>query len=137
MTAVSCSSWGLNFEGGSTCVPNICNIVSDFVAEPAPGYSATFWFHNRCNTQGGVISTHDQWGCAILTKKVAPKNPGTYLKLRPKNPGARNATRSFCMRKLTAQIRKSLISTPHFSFTYFIKGFYYLTFVYDVCAGRF
>ena len=22
-----------------------------------------------------------------LTKKVVPKNPGTYLKLRPKNPG--------------------------------------------------
>ena len=35
---------------------------------------------------GGVTSTHNKWGCAILTAKVAPKNPGTYLKLRPKNP---------------------------------------------------
>ena len=33
----------------------------------------------------GVTSTHNKWGCAILTKKVTPKNPGTYLKLRPKN----------------------------------------------------
>ena len=61
--------------------------------------------------------------------KLIPKNPETYLKLRPKNPGNRNATLSFYMRKLTTQIRKSLISTPRFSFTYFIKGFYYLTFV--------
>ena len=34
----------------------------------------------------GVTSTHNKRGCAILTKKVTPKNPGTYLKLRPKNP---------------------------------------------------
>ena len=83
---------------------------------------------------------HNKRGCAILTTKVAPKNPGTYLKLRPKNPetylkerpknpGTRNARLSVYMRKLTTQIRKSLISTPHFSFAYFIKGFYYLTFV--------
>ena len=38
-----------------------------------------------------VTSTHNKRGCAILTKNVAPKNPGTYLKLRPKNPGTRNA----------------------------------------------
>ena len=31
--------------------------------------------------------SHNKQGCAILTKKVALKNPGTYLKLRPKNPG--------------------------------------------------
>ena len=85
-------------------------------------------------------STLNKRGCAILTKKVAPKNPGTYLKLRPKNPepylklrpknpGTRNATLSFYMRKLTTQIRKSLITTPRFSFTYFVKGFYYFTFV--------
>ena len=36
---------------------------------------------------GGVTSTHNKRGCAIVTNKVAPKNPGTYLKLRPKNPG--------------------------------------------------
>ena len=36
----------------------------------------------------GVTSTHNKRVCAILTKKVAPKNPGTYLKLRSKNPGA-------------------------------------------------
>ena len=89
---------------------------------------------------GGGTSTHNKWGCAILTKKVVPKNlgtylklrpktPGTYLKLRPKNPGTQNARLSFYMRKHTTHIRKSLISTPHFSFTYFIKGFYYLTFV--------
>ena len=77
---------------------------------------------------GRVTSTHNKRGCAILTKKVAPKNPGTYLKLRPKNPGTRNARLSVYMRKLTTQIRKSWISTPRFSFTYFIKGFYYLTF---------
>ena len=89
---------------------------------------------------GGVTSTHNKRGCAILTKKVAPRDPGTYLKLRPKNlktylklrrknPGTRNAMLSFYMRKLTTQIRKSLISTPRFSFTYFIQGLYYLTFV--------
>ena len=88
----------------------------------------------------GVTSTHNKRGCAILTKKVAPKipgtylelrpkNPGTYLKLRPKNPGTWNATLSSYMRKLTTQIRQFLIPTPRFSFTYFIKGFYYLTFV--------
>ena len=108
---------------------------------------------------GGVTSTHNKRGCAILTKEVAPKNPGTYLKLRPKNPGTylklrpkslgtdlklrpknpgtRNTRLSVYMRKLTTQIRKSLISTPHFSFTYFIKGFYYLAFLYDVCAKSF
>ena len=76
-----------------------------------------------------LTSTHNKRGCAILTKKVAPKSLGTYLKLRPKNPGTWNAKLSHYMRKLTTQIRKSLISTPRFSFTYFIKGFYYLTFV--------
>ena len=96
--------------------------------------------HVLLSRGGGVTSTHNKWGCAILTKKVAPRNPGTYLKLRPKspktylklrpkNPGTRNARLSVCMRKLTTQIRKSLISTPRFSFTYFIRGFYYLTFV--------
>ena len=78
---------------------------------------------------GGVTSTHNKRGCAILTKKVAPKNPETYLKLSPKNPGTQNARFSIYMRKLTTQIRMSLILTPHFSFTYFTKGFYYLTFV--------
>ena len=33
----------------------------------------------------GVTSTHNKQGCAILTAKVAPKNPGTYQKLRLKN----------------------------------------------------
>ena len=28
----------------------------------------------------GVTSTHNKRGCAILTIKVVPKNPGTYLK---------------------------------------------------------
>ena len=78
---------------------------------------------------GGLTSTHNKQGCAILTKKVVPKNPGNYLKLRPKNPRTRNARLFFYMRKFTSQIRKSLISTPHLSFTYFVKGFYYLTFV--------
>ena len=44
---------------------------------------------------GGITSTHNKRGCAILTRKVVPKNPGTYLKLRPKNPGTRNARLSF------------------------------------------
>ena len=65
-----------------------------------------------------VTSSRNKWGCAILTKKVTPKNPGTCLKLRPKNPGIRNARLSVYMRKLTTQIRKPLISTPHFSFTF-------------------
>ena len=42
-----------------------------------------------CQSRGGggrVTSTHNKRGCAILTAKVASKNPGTYLKLRPKNP---------------------------------------------------
>ena len=34
---------------------------------------------------GGVTSTHNKREFAFLTAKVAPKNPGTYLKLRPKN----------------------------------------------------
>ena len=78
---------------------------------------------------GGLTSTHNKSGCAILTRKVVPKNPGTYLKLRPKNPGTQNARLSFKVRKFTTQIRKSLISTPHLTLIYFIKGFYYLTFV--------
>ena len=106
------------------------------------------WFDTYCKNEwaiftrlisltrgGGVTSTHNKRRCPILTKKVAPKNPGTYLKLRsknpgtyqnltPKNPGTQNARLSFYMRKLTTQIRKSLVSTPRFSFTYFIKGFY-------------
>ena len=72
----------------------------------------------------------------VFTKKVVPKNPGNYLKLRPKNPGTRNARLSFYMRKLTTQIRKSLISTPHFSFTYFIKGFYYINFYFMMFVQR-
>ena len=74
----------------------------------------------------GGTSTHNKRGCAILTKKVAPKNPGTYLKLRLKNPGThlnlrpktprtRNARLSFYMRKLA-----TLISILRFSFNYFI-----------------
>ena len=51
-------------------------------------------------------STHNKRGCAILTKKVVPKNPGTYLKLRPKNLGTRNARLSFYVRKFTTQIRR-------------------------------
>ena len=47
-------------------------------------------------TNGGVP-------CAILTKKVVPKSPGSYLKLRPKNPGIRNARLSFYVRKFTTQ----------------------------------
>ena len=43
----------------------------------------------------GLTSSHNKWGCAILIKKLIPKNPGTYLKLRPKNPGTRNARLSF------------------------------------------
>ena len=35
----------------------------------------------------GVTSIHNKRGCAILISKVVPENPGTYLKLRPKNPG--------------------------------------------------
>ena len=38
------------------------------------------------DTLGGLTSTHNKRGCAILTKKVVPKNPATYLKLRLKNP---------------------------------------------------
>ena len=37
---------------------------------------------------GGLTCTHNKRGCAILTRKVTPKNPGTYLKLRPKNLAA-------------------------------------------------
>ena len=70
-----------------------------------------------------------QTGVCHFDQKVVHKNPGTHLKLRPKNPGIQNARLSFYMRKFTTEIRKSLISTPHLSFTYFIKGFYYLTFV--------
>ena len=33
---------------------------------------------------GEGASTHNKRGCAILTRKVIPKNPGTHLKLRPK-----------------------------------------------------
>ena len=44
---------------------------------------------------GGVTSTHNKRGCAILTRKVVPKIPRTYLKLRPKNPGTPNARLSF------------------------------------------
>ena len=38
------------------------------------------------NLEGGrgLTSTHNKRGCAILTRKVVPKNLGTYLKLRPK-----------------------------------------------------
>ena len=36
---------------------------------------------------GGGSSINNKRGCAILTPKVVPKNPGTYLKLRPKNQG--------------------------------------------------
>ena len=81
---------------------------------------------------GGVTSIHNKRRCAILTKKVATKNLGTYLKLRQKNPGTRNAKLSVYMRKLTTQIRKSLILTPHFSFTYFIYLFCFMMFVQRV-----
>ena len=61
----------------------------------------------------GVTSIHNKRGCAIFTKKVVPKNLGN-----------RNARLSFYVRKFTTQTRKSLISTPHLSFIYFILGFY-------------
>ena len=44
---------------------------------------------------GGVTSTYNKQGCAILTRKVVPKNPGTYLKLRPKKSGTRNTRLPF------------------------------------------
>ena len=53
------------------------------------------WAHFIGRVLGGLTSTHNKRGCAILTKKVVPKNPGNYLKLRPKNPGTRNARLSF------------------------------------------
>ena len=46
---------------------------------------------------GGVAPTHNKWGCAILTKIVVPKNPGTYLKLRPKKSGNLSARLSFLL----------------------------------------
>ena len=58
--------------------------VSDrFLKRPESSLS-TFIF-------GGLTSTHNKRGSAILTKNVVPKNPGNYLKLRPKNPGTRKA----------------------------------------------
>ena len=48
-------------------------------------YSPLAGWSIKCSGGGGVTSTHNKRGCAILTKKVTPKNPGTYLKLRPKN----------------------------------------------------
>ena len=67
---------------------------------------------------GGELatSTHNKWGCAILTRIVVPKNLRTYLKLTFKNLGTQNARLSFWVRKSTFQI-----STPYPSFTYFIK----------------
>ena len=97
-----------------------------------PLFNSYVGLRQGCNLSqmlGGLTSTHNKRGCAVLTKKVVPKNPGNYLKLRPKNPGTGNARLSFYMRKFTTQIRKSLISIPHLSFTYSIKGFYYLIFV--------
>ena len=40
------------------------------------------WIHeissHACAREGGgVASTHNKWGCAILTRKVGPKNLGT------------------------------------------------------------
>ena len=38
----------------------------------------TFWQGSACldgEHSGGITSTHNKQGCAILTKKVAPKNP--------------------------------------------------------------
>ena len=47
---------------------------------------------------GEVTSALNKPGCSILTKTVVvPKNPGTHLKLRPKNPGTRNASLSFLL----------------------------------------
>ena len=42
-----------------------------------------------------------------MTSKVVPKNPGTCLKLRPKNPGPQNSRLFFSVRKLTIKKRKS------------------------------
>ena len=72
-----------------------------------------FIFHFSYSCLEGLTSTHT---LAILTKKVVPKNPGTG-----------NARLSFYVRKFTTQMGRSFISTPHLSFTYFIKGFYHLT----------
>ena len=47
-----------------------------------------------------------------------------------------NLIASFYMRRFTTQIRKSLISTSHFSFTYFIKGFYYSNFCFMMFVQR-
>ena len=44
---------------------------------------------------GRATTTHNKWGCAILTRKVVPRNLRTYLKLTPKNLGTQNATLSF------------------------------------------
>ena len=78
-------------------------------------------------------------GVCHFDKKSSIKNLGTYLKLRPKNLGTQNARLSFFVRKFATQIRKSLISNPHLSFIYFIKGCYFLTdlLFYDVCSKSF
>ena len=43
----------------------------------------------RCNTDSGegVTSTHNKRGCAILTKKVAPQNPGNLPKIETQKSG--------------------------------------------------
>ena len=90
----------------------------------------------------GVTSIHNKRGCATLTSKTVPKNPGTYQTLRPKNPGTyptlrpkspgtRSTSLSSRVRKLTTQIIESLISTPHLRFIYFIN----ISFLFcDICA---
>ena len=60
--------------------------------DPVGGHPAWLGGHPAWLGGWGITSAHNKRGCAILSKKVAPKNPGTYLKLRPKNPGTRNPT---------------------------------------------
>ena len=43
---------------------------------------------------GGGTSTHNKRMCHF-DQKSSTENPGTYLQLRPKNPGIRNARLSF------------------------------------------
>ena len=45
--------------------------------------------------RGGQPLPITKRGCAILTRKLVPKNLGTYLKLAPKSPGTQNVRLSF------------------------------------------
>ena len=77
----------------------------------------------------GVTSTRNKRGCAILTKKVVPQNPGTYLKLRTKNPGTPNARLSVYMRKLATQIKVLDINST-FQLYLFYQGILLLNFLF-------